>query len=105
MLQYTDNIQMLNSNVDSKDCFWHAKNVYCKNCKLIGMYLAWYSENCVFENCHIDSIMPFCHCKKLKLINCTMPNCDGAFENSEVDADIKGHLNSIRNFNFIIYYF
>ena len=42
--------------------------------------------------------MPFCHCKKLKLINCTMPNCDGAFENSEVDADIKGHLNSIRNF-------
>ena len=89
MLQYTDNIQMLNSNVDSKDCFWHAKNVYCKNCKLIGMYFAWYSENWVFENCHID----------------TMPNCDGAFENSEVDADIKGHLNSIRNFNFIIYYF
>ena len=97
MFQYSDNIKILNSIVDSKDCFWHGKNVYCKNCKLVGENIGWYSENCIFENCHIDSIRPFCYCKKLKLINCTMSNCSGSFEYSDVDADIKGHVDSIKN--------
>ena len=97
LLQYSENIKMLNTTVETKDCFWHAKNVYCKNCKLVGEYLAWYSENCVFENCHIDSIQPLCYCKKLKLINCTMSNSNLAFEYSDVEADIKGHVDSIRN--------
>ena len=97
IFQYSDNIKMFNTTIDTKDCLWHAKNVYCKNCKLIGEYLAWYSENCVFENCHIDSIQPLCYCKKLKLINCTTANCNLAFEYSDVDADIKGHIDSIRN--------
>ena len=95
--QYSENIKMYNTTIDTKDCFWHAKNVYCKNCKLVGEYLAWYSENCVFENCHIDSIQPLCYCKKLKLINCTMSNSNLSFEYSDVDADIKGHVDSIRN--------
>jgi hypothetical protein len=97
ILQYANNIKMYNTTIDTKDCFWHAKNVYCKNCKLVGEYLAWYSENCVFENCHIDSIQPLCYCKKLKLINCTMANCNLGFEYSDVEADIKGHVDSIRN--------
>ena len=97
ILQYSENIKMFNTSIDTKDCFWHAKNVYCKNCKLIGEYLAWYSENCVFENCHIDSIQPLCYCKKLKLINCTMANSNLSFEYSDVDAEIKGHVDSIRN--------
>ena len=97
IFQYSDNIKMFNTTIDTKDCLWHAKNVYCKNCKLIGEYLAWYSENCVFENCHIDSIQPLCYCKKLKLINCTMDHSNLAFEYSDVDADIKGHVDSIRN--------
>ena len=97
IFQYSDNIKMTNTTIDTKDCFWHAKNVYCKNVKFVGDYLAWYSENCVFENCEINSIQPLCYCKKLKLINCTMPNCNLAFEYSDVDADIKGHVDSIRN--------
>ena len=97
IFQYSENIKMLNTTIDTKDCFWHAKNVYCKNCKLVGEYLAWYSENCVFENCHIDSIQPLCYCKKLKLINCTMSNCNLSFEYSDVDAEIIGHVDSIRN--------
>ena len=97
IFQYSDNIKMTNTTIDTKDCFWHAKNVYCKNVKFVGEYLAWYSENCVFENCEINSIQPLCYCKKLKLINCTMPNCNLAFEYSDVDADIKGHIDSIRN--------
>ena len=97
MLQYSDNITIHDTTINSKDCFWHGKNIYCKNCKFFGEYLGWYTENCVFENCHIDGFMPFSYAKKLKLINCTMPNCQWAFEYSDVDADIKGHIESIRN--------
>ena len=97
IFQYSENIKMYNTSIETKDCFWHAKNVYCKNCKLLGEYLAWYSENCVFENCEIDSVQPLCYCKKLKLINCTMPNCNLSFEYSDVDASIIGHVDSIRN--------
>ena len=97
IFQYSDNIKMTNTTNNTKDCFWHGKNVYCKNCKFVGEFFAWFSENCIFENCEIEGIMPFYYCKKLKLINCTMPNCDYCFEYSEVDANIKGHIASIRN--------
>ena len=97
ILQYSSNINLYNVTIDTKDCLWHAKNVYCKNCKLVGEYLAWYSENAIFENCHIDSIQPLCYCKKLKLINCTMVNSNLAFEYSDVEADVRSHVDSIRN--------
>ena len=97
LLQYSNNINIYNSSIDTKDCLWHAKNAYCKNCKLLGEYLAWYSENVVLENCHIDSIQPLCYCKKLKLINCTMSNSNLAFEYSDVEADVRSHVDSIRN--------
>ena len=97
MLQYSDNIKIFNTTIVSRDLFWNSKNIYCKNCKLVGVFLAWYTENCVFENCHIDSDMPLFYCKKLKLINCTMSTCVLGFEYSDVDADIKGHVDSVRN--------
>ena len=97
IFQYSDNVKILNCTLDTKDCFWNTKNIYCKNCKFIGQYLGWYTENCLLENCEIDGDAPFCYCKKLKLINCTMPNCEWSFEYSDIDADIKGHIKSIRN--------
>ena len=97
MFQYSDNIKMVNSNIVSKDCFWNSKNIYCKNCKFTGDFLGWYSENCIFENCHIDGDMPLCYGKKIKLINCTLANCLWGFEYADIDADIKGHVESIRN--------
>ena len=97
ILQYATNVNIYNTSIDTKDCLWHAKNVYCKNSKLVGEYLSWYSENVVYENCHIDSIQPLCYCKKLKLINCTMSNSNLAFEYSDVDADVRSHVDSIRN--------
>ena len=97
ILQYSSNINIYNTSIETKDFLWHAKNVYCKNSKLLGEYLAWYSENVIFEDCHIDSIQPLCYCKKLKLINCTMSNCNLAFEYSDVEADVRSHVDSIRN--------
>ena len=97
-LLHSSNITIDGTDFNAKYILQYSnKNVYCKDCKLVGEYLAWYSENCVFENCHIDSIQPLCYCKKLILINCTMANSNLSFEYSEVEADIKGHVDSIRN--------
>lgn len=95
--QYCQNVTISNSVLDTKDCFWHSKNVVIKDSTIKGEYLAWYSENLTFINCKITGTQPFCYAKKLKLINCTMEGCDLAFEYSDVDADIKSSIESIKN--------
>ena len=62
-----------------------------------GEYLAWYSEGLTLINCKIIGTQPLCYCKDLKLINCTMEGCDLSFEYSDVEADIKGHIDSVKN--------
>ena len=43
---------------DTKDAFWHAKNIMVRNSVVKGEYLAWYSENITFENCKIIGTQP-----------------------------------------------
>lgn len=95
--QYTENVTVGNCVLDTKDAFWHTKNAVIKDSVVNGEYLAWYSENLTFINCKISGTQPFCYCKNLKLINCTMENADLSFEYSDVDADIKGELISVKN--------
>ena len=96
-LQYIENAKIENCKIYLRDCLWHAKNVHVKNCTISGEYLAWYSENLTLENCDIEGTQPLCYCKGLKLINCRMNNCDLSFELSEVDADIRGEIMSVRS--------
>ena len=95
--QYMENLEIRDSNLDTKDAFWHSKNVTVVNSTLKGEYLAWFSENLTLINCHITGTQPLCYCKGLKLINCTMEATDLSFEYSEVEADIRGHVDSIKN--------
>ena len=95
--QYMENLTIRNSNLDTKDAFWHSKNVTVENSTLKGEYLAWFSEGLTLINCHIIGTQPFCYCENLKLVNCTMEATDLAFEYSGVDADIRGHVDSIKN--------
>ena len=95
--QYMDNLHIQNSILDTKDAFWHSCNVLVENSIVKGEYLGWFSENLTFVNCKIIGTQPFCYCKNLKLINCTMENTDLAFEYSEVEADVKGHIDSVKN--------
>lgn len=82
---------------DTKDAFWHAKNVTIKNSVVKGEYLAWYSENITFENCKIIGTQPLCYCKNLRLIDCEMINTDLSFERSEVEAILTAPIISIKN--------
>ena len=82
---------------DTKDAFWHAKNIVIRDSVVKGEYLAWYCENVTFENCKIIGTQPLCYCKALKLVNCEMIDTDLAFERSDVQAVITTPVRSIKN--------
>ena len=95
--QYIENAVFENCQFDTKDAFWHAKNVVVRDSVVKGEYLAWYCENVTFENCQIIGTQPLCYCKGLRLVNCAMNGTDLAFERSEVEATITTPVVSIKN--------
>ncbi|MBE6959107.1 MAG: DUF3737 family protein [Ruminococcaceae bacterium] len=95
--QYMENLVISDSVLDTKDAFWHSKNVTVKNSTVKGEYLAWFSDGLTMINCKIIGTQPLCYCKNLKLINCTMEGTDLAFEYSDVEADVIGHIDSVKN--------
>ncbi len=95
--QYVENAVIRDSRLDTKDAFWHTKNVTVYDSVIKGEYLAWYSENLKLVRCRIIGTQPLCYCKGLVLEDCEMESCDLSFENSEVTATVKGHIDSVKN--------
>lgn len=95
--QYIEDSVFEDCVFDTKDAFWHAKNVTVKNSVVKGEYLAWYCENVTFENCKISGTQPLCYCKGLKLIDCEMLDADLCFEKSEVEATVTTPVISVKN--------
>ena len=95
--QYMENLTITNSNLDTKDAFWHSKNVTVIDSVVKGEYLGWFSEGLTLINCRIIGTQPLCYCKDLRLIGCTMEGTDLAFEYSDVEATVLGHVDSIKN--------
>lgn len=95
--QYCEDLVIEDSDLDTKDAFWHAKNVTVKNSVVKGEYLGWYSEGLTLIGCRIIGTQPLCYCKNLTLIDCTMEETDLSFEYSEVNADIRGNVLSVKN--------
>ena len=95
--QYMEDLVIENSFLDTKDAFWHSRNVTVRNSTVKGEYLAWFSKNLTLENCKIIGTQPLCYCEGLRLINCEMVDTDLSFEYSEVDAEVRGHIDSVKN--------
>ncbi len=95
--QYIEDSVFENCMFDTKDAFWHAKNIVVRDSVVKGEYLAWYCENVTFERCKIIGTQPLCYCKNLKLIDCEMEGADFAFEKSGVQAAILTPVISIKN--------
>lgn len=95
--QYVENVEIKNSVFKTKDAFWRAKNVTVYDSVVEGEYLGWYSENLKLVRCHIKGTQPFCYCKNLVLEDCTTEDCDLSFERSEVMAEVKGNIVSVKN--------
>lgn len=95
--QYMENLEIADCEFDTKDAFWHSKNVTVRDSVIKGEYLGWFSEGLTLINCKIIGTQPLCYCKDLKLVNCTMEETDLSFEYSDVEADIRGDVISIKN--------
>ena len=95
--QYVEDCTIADSYLDTKDAFWHARNVTVMDSTVKGEYLGWYSEGLTLVRCRIEGTQPLCYCKSLTLIDCEMVGCDLSFENSTVDATIRGHVDSIKS--------
>lgn len=95
--QYCYNVALSNSKLKTKDAFWHAKNCCIINTTIDAEYIGWYSENLTFINCKFTGTQPFCYCKNLRFVNCEFEKGDLAFEYSDVNGNIIGHIDSIKN--------
>ena len=95
--QYVEGLVIENADLDTKDAFWHSKNVTVRNSIVKGEYLGWFSEGLTLDHCKIIGTQPLCYCKNLKLIDCTMEDCDLSFEYSAVEADVRGRIDSVKN--------
>lgn len=95
--QYIKDLVIEDCVLDTKDAFWHSENVMVINSEVKGEYLGWFSDGLTLINCKISGTQPLCYCKNLKLVDCTMEGTDLAFEYSDVDADIRGNIVSVKN--------
>lgn len=96
--QYSKNVEIRNSLLNSKDALWDTENVTVIDSEINGEYLAWYSRNLTLKGCHITGEQPLCYCKNLTLIDCTFgTDANLAFEYSTVNATIRGDIHSIKN--------
>ncbi len=96
--QYCADVVIRNARIDSKDAFWNTENVTVYDSELKGEYLGWHSRNLRLVNCRISGTQPLCYAHGLILENCTFAHdCDLAFEDSELRADIRGAITSVKN--------
>ena len=98
VFQYCKNVELRNAHVVTKDSFWECENVTIYDSILDGEYLAWHSKNVRLVNCHLAGEQLLCYAENLVLENCNFDAaCDRVFEYSDVQANIRGHIENIKN--------
>lgn len=96
--QYCSNVEIRNAEIHSKDAFWGTENVTVYDSELNGEYLGWHSKRLHLVRCKISGTQPLCYCKDLILEDCEFaPDCDLAFEDSEVNARVLTPITSVKN--------
>lgn len=94
--QYSRNIEIHDSVLDTKDAFWESDGCTVYDSEIRGEYLGWYSRGLRLVRCRIAGTQPLCYCKDLVLEDCVFdPSCDRCFENSHVKGSIVGKVTSI----------
>ncbi len=96
--QYCRNVTLRNAVINSKDAFWGTESVTVYDSEINGEYLGWHSRNLRLVNCRISGTQALCYAEGLVMENCTMGvDADLCFECSTVDAQISGHVTSVKN--------
>lgn len=98
VFQYVRNAEIHNARITTKDAFWETENVTVFDSVLDGEYLGWHSKNLRLVRCHITGEQPLCYIDGLEMEDCTFgSDCDRIFEDSIVNATIKGDVTEIKN--------
>lgn len=98
VFQYVKDAEIRNAKITTKDALWETENVTVYDSELNGEFLGWHSKNLRLVNCHITGEQPLCYAEGLVLENCTFDSdCDRMFEDSTVNADIRGAVTNIKN--------
>ncbi len=98
VFQYCKHVVLNRADIVTKDSFWECEDITISNSVLDGEYLAWHSKNVRLVNCHLRGEQLLCYADHLVLENCTFDkDCDRVFEYSDVHADIRGHIENIKN--------
>jgi len=98
VFQYCKHVEVHNAKITTKDSFWECEDVAIYDSELDGEYLAWHSKNVRLVRCHISGEQPLCYSENIILEDCTFDAaCDRAFEDSTVEANIKGTITNIKN--------
>ncbi|MBR3009350.1 MAG: DUF3737 family protein [Prevotella sp.] len=98
VFQYCKNVEVHNARIVTKDSFWECENVTVYDSVLDGEYLAWHSKNVRLVRCHLAGEQLLCYVDGLILEDCTFDaQCDRVFEYTTVNANIRGHIENIKN--------
>ena len=98
VFQYCKNVTLRDAHIVTKDSFWECENITIIDSEIDGEYIAWHSKNVRLVNCHFSGEQLFCYADNLVLENCSFDaQCDRVFEYSNVQADIRGHIENIKN--------
>lgn len=98
VFQYCKNVEIHHAKIVTKDSFWESENITVYDSEIDGEYLAWHSKNVRLVNCHLAGEQLLCYAQDLVLENCTFDAaCDRLFEYSTLEADIRGHVENIKN--------
>ena len=92
--QYCSDVVIRNAKI----AFWGTENVTVYDSELNGEYLGWHSKRLHLVRCKISGTQPLCYASDLILEDCEFaPDCDLAFEDSDVTASILSPVTSIKN--------
>ena len=98
IFQYVKNAEIRNAKITTKDALWETENVTVYDSELNGEFLGWHSKNLRLVNCRITGEQPLCYVENLVLEHCSFgSDCDRMFEDSTVQADIRGAVTNIKN--------
>ena len=98
VFQYCKNVEIHHAKIVTKDSFWECENITVYDSEIDGEYLARHSKNVRLVNCHLAGEQLLCYAQDLVLENCTFDAaCDRLFEYSTLEADIRGHVENIKN--------
>ena len=98
VFQYCKDVVVRHAKITTKDSFWECENVTVYDSEVNGEYVGWHSKNLKFVRCHFTGEQPFCYVEQLVLEDCTFgADCDRMFEDSDVQATIRGAVTNIKN--------